>query len=92
MQTLKEYGIRIPQDISIVAFNNDAVGKIVEPQLSTIDYPGIEMGEIAARNLINHLNGIADIKQTNTIIVRSSLIVRQSSLRSGIPEGGRVVI
>ena len=81
MQTLKEYGVRIPEDIAVVGFNNDAVGKIIEPQLSTIDYPGIEMGEIAARNLINHLKGVSDIKQTNTIVVRSSLIVRQSSLR-----------
>jgi LacI family transcriptional regulator len=92
MQTLKEYGIRIPQDIAIVGFNNDAVGKIVEPQLTTIDYPGIEMGEIAARNLINHLNGVSDLKQTNTIIVRSSLIVRQSSLRNGGPSGGRITV
>src|SRR6188472_2210951 len=49
MQTLKEHGINIPEDIAIVGFNNDAIGKIVEPQLTTIDYPGIDMGEIAAR-------------------------------------------
>lgn len=92
MQTLKEYGMKIPQDIAIVGFNNDAVGKIIEPQLTTIDYPGIEMGEIAARNLINHLQGVSNIKQTNTIVVRSSLIVRQSSLRSGDISGTRIVV
>lgn len=92
MQTLKEYGMKIPDDIAVVGFNNDAVGKIVEPQLTTIDYPGLEMGEIAARNLINHLQGVSDIKQTNTIVVRSSLIVRQSSLRSGSTSNSRIVI
>ncbi|MFN3665092.1 MAG: LacI family DNA-binding transcriptional regulator [Sediminibacterium sp.] len=81
MQTLKEHGVRIPEDIAIVGFNNDAIGKITEPQLSTIDYPGIDMGEIAARNLINHLKGISDIKYTNTIVIRSNLIIRGSSLR-----------
>jgi LacI family transcriptional regulator len=81
MQTLKEYGIRIPEDIAIVGFNNDVISKIVEPQLTTIQYPGIDMGEIAARNLINHLKGVSDIKTTNTIIVRSELIIRKSSLR-----------
>ena len=81
MQTLKEHGINIPEDIAIVGFNNDAVGKIVEPQLTTIDYPGIDMGEIAARNLINHLKGISNIKHTNTIIIRSDLIIRKSSLK-----------
>ncbi len=81
MQTLKEHGIRIPDDFAIVGFNNDAIGKIVEPQLTTINYPGMEMGEIAACNLINHLNGIANIKNTQTIVIRSDLIVRKSSLK-----------
>ena len=54
---------------------------VVEPQMTTIDYPGIDMGEIAARNLINHLKGVSNIKHTNTIVVRSDLIIRKSSLR-----------
>ena len=81
MQTLKENGINIPADIAIVGFNNDAISKIVEPQLTTINYPGIDIGEIAATNLINHLKGVSDIKNTNTIVVRSELIIRRSSLR-----------
>jgi LacI family transcriptional regulator len=83
MQTLKEHGVRIPEDIAIVGFNNDAISKIVEPQLTTINYPGIDIGEIAARNLIAHLKGDIKITQTNTIIVKSELIIRKSSLRKG---------
>lgn len=83
MKTLKEHGIRIPQDMAIVGFNNDAISKIVEPQLTTIHYPGMEMGEITARSLINHLTGASNIKNTNTIVVRSELIIRKSSLRKG---------
>lgn len=81
MHTLKTKGIKIPEDIAIVGFNNDAIAKIVDPQLTTIDYPGIDMGELAARNLINHLKGISNIKKTKTIIVHSKLIVRESSLK-----------
>jgi LacI family transcriptional regulator len=81
MRTLKEMGIAVPNDVAIVGFNNDAIGKLIEPALTTINYPGVDMGEIVARNLINHLKGVSDINQTNTIIVRSELIVRQSSLR-----------
>ena len=81
MQTLKEYGVRIPEDIAIVGFNNDSVSKIVEPQLTTIQYPGADVGEIAARNLVNHLKGISDIQHTQTIVVRSELIIRNSSLK-----------
>jgi LacI family transcriptional regulator len=83
MRTLKENGIRIPEDIAVVGFNNDAIGKIIEPQLTTIDYPGFQMGEIAASNLINHLKGISNLKHTNTIVIRSDLIIRRSSLKSG---------
>ncbi|MEP6950614.1 MAG: LacI family DNA-binding transcriptional regulator [Ginsengibacter sp.] len=83
MRTLKEHGINIPGDIAIVGFNNDAIGKLIEPALTTINYPGIDVGEIAARNLINHLKGISNIHNTNTIIVRSELIIRKSSLKNG---------
>jgi LacI family transcriptional regulator len=83
MRTLKEYGIRIPEDVAIVGFNNDAIGHLIEPGLTTINYPGLDMGEIVARNLINHLQGISNIQQTNTIIVRSELVVRKSSLKKG---------
>jgi LacI family transcriptional regulator len=81
MRTLKEKGVLVPEDIAIVGFNNDTIGKIIEPALTTINYPGIDIGEIAARNLVNHLKKLIDIKQTNTIIVRSELIVRKSSVR-----------
>ncbi len=81
IQILKEHGVSIPGDIAVAGFNNDAICKIVEPQLTTVDYPGIDMGEIAARSLVNHLKGLNNLKQTNTIIVRSELIIRASSLR-----------
>ena len=81
MLSLKQAGIRIPEDIAFVGFNNDPVSKVIEPNLTTINYPGYEMGEVAARNLINHLNGTHSIHSTNTIVLRSELIIRASSQR-----------
>ncbi len=81
MQVFKDNGLRIPQDIAVIGFNNDVVSKIVTPKLTTINYPGVEMGEIVARNLINHLQGIANINTTNTVVIKSELIVRESSLK-----------
>lgn len=81
MVALKKTGIRIPQDIAFVGFNNDPVSLVVEPNLTTIDYPGHEMGEMAAKSLINHLNGTSNIQCTNTIFMRTELIVRESSKR-----------
>ncbi|HEV8284159.1 MAG TPA: LacI family DNA-binding transcriptional regulator [Chitinophagaceae bacterium] len=81
MLALKQAGIRIPENIAFVGFNNDPVSKVIEPNLTTINYPGYEMGEVAARNLINHLNGTYPIHSTNTIVLRSELIIRASSQR-----------
>ena len=81
MRTLKENDIVVPDDIAIVGFNNDAIGKLIEPALTTINYPGRDMGEIVARNLISHLQGVSKIQQTKTIIVSSDLIIRKSSLK-----------
>jgi LacI family transcriptional regulator len=81
MQELKRHGIKVPEDIAIVGFNNDAISKIIDPQLTTINYPGQDMGEVAARNLINHLKGESNLSTTNRIIIKSELIVRESSVR-----------
>jgi len=81
IRTLKENGIRVPEDIAVVGFNNDVVGKLIEPALTTIDYPGLEMGEIVARNLVDHLKGISNMHHTNTIIVHAELVIRKSSLK-----------
>jgi LacI family transcriptional regulator len=85
MVALKKAGIRIPEDIAFAGFNNDPVSTVVEPNLTTINYPGYEMGQAAARNLINHLNGASSIDTTNTIILRSELVIRESSVGKKSP-------
>jgi LacI family transcriptional regulator len=79
MRTLKKEGIKIPGDIAFVGFNNDPMSNVVEPNLTTVNYPGYAMGEAAATQLISHLNGVTNLTDTNIIILRSELIVRASS-------------
>lgn len=81
MLALKQKGIRIPDDIAFVGFNNDPVSKVIEPNLTTINYSGNEVGEVAARHLIYLLSGLSPVHSTNTIILRSEFIVRGSSLK-----------
>ncbi|OQP61783.1 LacI family transcriptional regulator [Niastella vici] len=82
MIALKKAGIRIPHDMAFAGFNNDPVSTVIEPNLTTINYPGYKMGEMAAASLINHLNGVNSIDATNTILLRSELIIRASSLKT----------
>lgn len=83
LMALKKRGIKVPEEIALVGFNNDLISRMVEPNISTIHYPGFHMGEVAMKSLINHLDdGHHEILQkTNTITLRSELLIRQSSLR-----------
>jgi len=82
MMKLKEAGVCIPNDIAFAGFNNDPISKIIEPNLTTVSYSGYAIGEAAVTTLINHLNGVSSIKTTNSIILRSDLIIRGSSLKN----------
>lgn len=76
---LKAHGLRVPDDIAVVGFNDHPVSRIVDPNLTTDRSPWTMTGELAARSLINHLNGAADIMLTQTILLRSDLVVREST-------------
>jgi LacI family transcriptional regulator len=81
MIALKSAGLRIPEDVAFAGFNNDPISKVIEPQLTTVDYSGDNIGSTAVTNLINHLKGLSDLHMTNIITLRSDLIIRASSLR-----------
>lgn len=81
MRTLKQAGIRIPDDMAVVGFNNDPIALVIEPNLTTIDYPGRTMGEIAATTLIHTLQDLPTA-HLNTIVLRHELIIRASSLKT----------
>ena len=80
VREFKQAGLRVPQDIALVGFNDEPIARVIEPNLTTIHYPGYEMGEIAAKHLIAHLTGSQDIHATSSIILRADLVIRESSL------------
>lgn len=80
MRELKLAGLKIPHDIAVAGFNNDPVSKVIEPNLTTINYPGYEMGEVAALTLIRRLDLQHGIN-LDTIVLRHELIVRESTLK-----------
>lgn len=81
MKVLRQHGIKIPADIAIAGFNNDPISRMVEPNITTVNYPAYEIGEAAASYLINHLTGVANMLATNKIILKSEVLIRESSLR-----------
>ncbi len=81
---LKKRGYRVPDDVAVAGFNDDPVSRIVEPNLTTVHYPGRAMGDVAASTMIRILEG-TQYEKVNTIILSHELIIRQSSLKSGSP-------
>lgn len=81
MVELLKAGIKIPEEIAVAGFNNEPISQVIQPNLTTVDYPAREIGEIAATSLIDKLtNRHSD--NLSAIVLKHSLIVRESSLKS----------
>jgi LacI family transcriptional regulator len=78
IRELKKAGIRIPQQIAVGGFNNEPISTVIEPNLTTIHYPGQEMGEVCATILIRKL-AKPDNADLNRVVLRHQLIIRESS-------------
>jgi DNA-binding LacI/PurR family transcriptional regulator len=80
IHVFKKHGFRIPQDIAILGFNNDHIGRFTEPSLSTIDLSAYDMGVAAAEILLQQIKEPGYPFQKR--LIKSELIVRNSSRRS----------
>ena len=74
--TAYELGLRIPEDLSIVSFNNSLFAKLSTPQLTSIDVNNRQLGIEAAFQMINHIENPALL--ATKIIVPYYLVERQS--------------
>lgn len=77
MLVAKERGISIPEELSLVGFNNEPVDELLEPSLTSIDQPGYRMGEEAAQLIVSQLNNNRHPFEKR--ILKSSLVVRNST-------------
>ncbi len=82
MQALKEKGLRIPGDVAIIGFANEAFGAFITPSLSTVDQQTIQMGEAAARLFFDSLeaNDFYTAPPQKKVL-EPVLVYRHSSLR-----------
>ena len=81
MVGLKEYGIKIPEDVSIIGFSNWFLTTITSPTLSTVDQPGFQIGEEAVKLLLEEINDLKNGIKTKykTIEIPTEVIVRNST-------------
>lgn len=72
----RELGYAVPDDIAIVGFDNISWASYADPPLTTVRIPKMDMGRIAARSLLDQLNG--SVASPSRIIVATELIIRES--------------
>jgi DNA-binding LacI/PurR family transcriptional regulator len=80
MLVIKEKGLRIPDDIALVGFNNEPVTALVEPSLTTIAQPAYQIGQLAARHILEQINKPEEFIPQK-IVLKTELVVRNSSRR-----------
>jgi len=79
IRAINEAGLRVPEDISVVGFDDIQSAAYSSPALTTIRQPLQKMGEIAARTLLDRID---DPEQyLPELLIEPELIVRKSTAR-----------
>ncbi len=72
-------GLSIPEDLSIIAFNNSLYCQLASPQLTSVDINAYQLGQEAASQIIGYLND--PNLRTTRVIVPHRILERDSCLR-----------
>lgn len=75
---LRRHGIRVPEDVCLVGFNNDPDSPYREVPLSSVAIPMDELCRVAVASVLSRLDGE---QYSRRVILEPSLIVRESSRR-----------
>jgi LacI family transcriptional regulator len=81
IQALRESGKRVPEDVSVVGFDDIQSAAYQNPGLTTVRQPLREMGVIAAETLVSRINATGKQQYPKEIVVRPELVVRGTTAR-----------
>lgn len=81
IQEIKDQGLSIPEDISVVGFSNEPFTKFMELSITSVDQSPIEMGRIAAKVFLKEVDSKTLNKVSEKIVLQPELIIRDSSLK-----------
>jgi len=80
IRAFQEAGLRVPQDVSVVGFDDIQGAAYNTPSLTTVRQPLARMGQIAAQTLLERIENSQD--EPKEIAVEPELIVRESTTRA----------
>jgi LacI family transcriptional regulator len=77
MRAIQDAGLRVPEDVSVVGFDDIASATFCIPSLTTVRQPLKRMGQIAARTLLGRIDGNAEYEAE--IAVEPEFVLRKST-------------
>lgn len=82
MDAIIEAGLSIPEDMSLVGFDDTRISSLKRISLTTVRQSYLELGEIATKMLLDKLNKRSDGSPPKKRVVPCSLVVRESSAQA----------
>ena len=79
-KVLKEMGLKIPDDVSVISFGGYDIDEIIEPELSTIKFDSFNAGICTANTLIDLIN---NVKVKKVLYVNYEFLERNSVSNKG---------
>ncbi|RLC37593.1 MAG: LacI family transcriptional regulator, partial [Candidatus Nealsonbacteria bacterium] len=76
MQAIKEKGLRIPEDIGLIGYDDILFSSLISPALTTIRLKKQELGVKSVKLLFSRING--NRKKTKKVMLGVELVVRET--------------
>ncbi len=77
IRTLKDFDLRVPEDVSVIGFDDIKAAAFTMPRLTTISQPLEEIGRIATQSLLNRIH--KTVPPRDEIVVEPKLVIREST-------------
>jgi DNA-binding LacI/PurR family transcriptional regulator len=79
IQIAKSLGFMVPEEVSVCGFTNSYITEVTYPRLTSVDQYGVEMGKVAARLLINRIEGREKKEGVVSRVIKTELVVKEST-------------
>jgi DNA-binding LacI/PurR family transcriptional regulator len=81
LMAIQEEGLQVPNDVSLVGFDDIAEASTTTPKLTTVSQPKYQTGQVAAQLLFDRIEG-ASPGERQKIVLSHQLVIRDSTARA----------
>ena len=82
IRVIKDQGLRVPEDVSVVGFDDMALCSYTVPRLTTLHYPRLQMSKIACDQLLKRIAGETE-EEPIQVMLKPKLVIRESTQALG---------